>query len=345
MKYADGAEFNQFQKACREIGAILAAGGHTLVVGSDNKRTADRYVAEGAASIAGRHKIIVHFTDGPEPEAEVNDHKIPFFDGSANVFPHIEFNYKKDTGPWSLVHTAAIYDSDVVLVIGGGRRCDLAGHIAAILGKPVLPIPIFGGAAERISSELDVAYSNEALSDHENESIRIRWLDTSASAVGKAVSIVFKHNHYTQSSSFGLVVLGSIGVLSLALWVAIFIFAGKDAIAYNPAFFGLSILSVFMGTSLRVTTAALQNPNLKITLSRVYAELAAASILAFGFILLYFVGGFIIVGRFNALATQDDFARVGISFSLIGLAAAFLFERALQEFGKQIGATVFHQAK
>lgn len=346
MKYDDGPIFEQFRIACRNIGERFAAQGHTIILGSDNKRTADRYVAEGVSSVHGRHKVIVHFNqDGAETPAEANENGIPFYDGKATIFPGIDFSYKQDNGPWSVIHTAAIYESDVVLIIGGGRRCDLAGHIAAVLGKPVLAIPIFRGAASAISSELHSAALLEQLSDEDRESITVRWKSSSAAAVERVCTALFAHYSRTKAPDWGLIFVAWIGFASLITWVTLFIFATRDVVAYYTAFFTMSLLSVFMGTSLRISTTSLQPSSKRISMTRVFTEFAASSILAFGFILLYFVGGFIIAGKYSGLITKDDFARVGISFSLIGLAAAFLFDRAAEELRKRMEETVFRSAK
>jgi hypothetical protein len=81
-----------FISACREVGAALARAKIDLVVGSTSPNTADRWVLEGASSVAGKHKVwVFRPDDGPTP-------KLPSDETSTGQFLVI---YKRLRGPWA----------------------------------------------------------------------------------------------------------------------------------------------------------------------------------------------------------------------------------------------------
>ena len=49
----------EFVSACKDLGASLAKAGHTIVVGSDAEKTADRQVVFGANSSGERAKVVI----------------------------------------------------------------------------------------------------------------------------------------------------------------------------------------------------------------------------------------------------------------------------------------------
>ncbi len=91
-----------------------------------------------------------------------------------------------------------------------------------------------------------------------------------------------------------------------------------------------------MGTGLRVLTIVRRDWEYKIQPSQLYAELAASSISSVAFTLLYLIGAFLITGKFEQLSRVDDFTRVAITFSILGLAPAFLPERATSELNERL---------
>ena len=328
-----------FKGACRDIGSALAAGRHTVILGSDNGQTADLHVAEGLASVQGTHDVIVHYSNEPElVPANANQNDVPFREGSRSLFPQLNMRHKKDVGSWAVAHTASIRDANVVVMIGGGRRCDLVGHLAPVLETPVLAVPIFGGAAQAAWAEFKSQYKSCGISDDEMESISIYWKSASASAVVSAARKLYQHNPFKNESATALIVMSFVAALSLASWIGIFVLASKGSVDLDSAFFSLLGLSAIMGTALRSTTSALRDPAYRIDMSRMCIELATGLILSFGFMLLYLVGSLFITGKIEQLHSPHDFARVAVSISAIGLATAFLLERAANELGKKLEA-------
>jgi len=54
-----------FEAACRSIGTALSSPGMEVVVGSDGKNTADRYIVEGAAATPHKPTVWVVRPDSP----------------------------------------------------------------------------------------------------------------------------------------------------------------------------------------------------------------------------------------------------------------------------------------
>jgi hypothetical protein len=335
-------ELQAFKGACRDIGSALAAGEHTVILGSDNGQTADLYVVQGLASVPGTHNVIVHYSNQQEvAPADANQNDVPFLQGSTSLFPQLNMRHIKDIGPWAVAHSASIRDADVVVMIGGGRRCDLVGHLASVLETPVLAVPIFRGSAQAAWSEFKSQYKTCGITDEEMESISVYWKNTSGSAVVSAARKLYQHNPFKNESTKALAVVSIVAVVSLALWIGIFVLASKAFVSFNLAFFALLGLSAIMGTALRTTNSALRDPAYRIGMSRMCIELVTGLILSFGFMLLYLVGSLFITGDMKQLHTSDDFMRVAVSLSAIGLATAFLLESATNALGKKLEATVF----
>lgn len=328
------AEFQSFQNACREIGKELATNGHTILLGSDSNKTADRYVMEGLSSARGQHNVIVYYSEMVDVDEAADENRVPF--PKADL-PTIRIRHKPYSGPWSVAHTAGINAADVTLLIGGARRCDLVGHMARALGKPVLAMRFFGGAAEAVWKEINSAYDNCGISEQEMESLRV-WKGGSASAVAVAAQKLYKHSLHRQKSIASIIAISSITLLSFIAWVLVFVFASRQAVGLNPSFFWLLFLSTMMGTGLRVLTIVRRDWQYKIDPSQLYAELAASSILSFAFMLLYLIGAFLLTGKFEQLSRVEDFTRVAITFSVLGLAAAFLPEPATKELDERLKA-------
>jgi cyanophycinase-like exopeptidase len=80
--------------ACKEIGKALAEKGHTIIVGSEKENTVDRYVVEGANTIAGDNKAKVLVLRPAKGEA-------PFFK-DADKFSKVVFDYRRRGKGWTV---------------------------------------------------------------------------------------------------------------------------------------------------------------------------------------------------------------------------------------------------
>jgi predicted nucleotide-binding protein len=145
-----------FGAACREIGRTIALRGHTLVVASHSKRTADRFAVQGflkAKPKAAEGRIIV-FEDGSQSRyaEEIQAHNGAF---EARQVPPSE------KGLNTLFQAT---EADRIITVGGAQRTYESGLLASMTRKSIWPVGAFGGASLRLSREL-VVRSNEAHTD------------------------------------------------------------------------------------------------------------------------------------------------------------------------------------
>lgn len=141
-----------FESACRDLGAALATRGHEVVVGSASEKTADRYVLEGIGSVAGDHRVFVY-----RPSAHDSLDKFVRLGLGSNVL----LSYHRAEGTtWATGRSSQIQVSDGVIVIGGGRSTLEVRYMAPVLGKPVVAIASFGGAAAQFEESPTREVSN-----------------------------------------------------------------------------------------------------------------------------------------------------------------------------------------
>jgi hypothetical protein len=123
-----------FTNACMMVGAALGRHQHEIVVGSDSRETADRYIIEGLSSVPGDHRVFVYRPDNRSP-----------FD--ARRWPHLVMSVHQAGTSWATGRSLQIRAADVVLVIGGGRGTQETIYAVPVLHRPMLVITSFGGAA------------------------------------------------------------------------------------------------------------------------------------------------------------------------------------------------------
>lgn len=135
---------------CRQFGSRLAVSLDTLLVESDRSRTADWLVVGGLLDDGppSKDQIVVYSRDPTDRPFEAESARSPDF---------FRFIDTKDAllGP---AHLSMLRDADVALVVGGGKHAYQAGLMAAGMGKRVLPIPAFGGAARDLYLELEFEF-------------------------------------------------------------------------------------------------------------------------------------------------------------------------------------------
>lgn len=114
-----------FQQVCIKLGECLAKNKHQLVIARTKKdkvgNIADLFVFNGFKAIDKK---------GYE----------------------IYGNYEKSK-VWAKAHIQCVQGADAVIVIGGADGTYIAGQTAIMLGKRLIPIPFFGGAAEELCGD------------------------------------------------------------------------------------------------------------------------------------------------------------------------------------------------
>ncbi len=89
-----------------------------------------------------------------------------------------------------------------------------------------------------------------------------------------------------------------------------------------------------MRNVLRVTTDGTTQYSPRVLLN----EATAGLLIAFGLSLTYLAGGIVFTGHFVSLDADPDFTRIGVTMSLLGLAAGFSFESAAEKVRKWLEA-------
>jgi hypothetical protein len=319
----------QFEQACRDVGAALAKAGYTIVVGTSDPTTADRFIVEGAATVEGKHLVRVI-----RPDAGVT----PF---SAQPLLHqerIQFRFVRCRGTWTVSRVHQILAADVVILIGGGPGTAQAGYSAPLLGVPVLALPAFGGAAREVWDYLSKDYERVAGVKKRATELRETWRAESAGAVLAAAKALVGAELYAQRrTGQGIAELLLSGVL-LGSWVWLFDRATSPGIG---SFFVLLLLSALLGTVLRRTLRSLSRSGQTQQGPTFWSDATCGLLVAFGLMLIAFTGDLTLTGKLDLLNPQpSDFQRVSVVFSVIGFFAGFMMERASRLLAAKLGSAM-----
>jgi hypothetical protein len=307
-----------FRSACRDLGKALADEGCELIVGSDSPNTADRHVVEGFLAPPGKRRVWVFRPQRDETpfvrERDANDGRI-------------EFVYQILKGPWAAGRVPQIRAADAVILIGGAHGAAQVGHVARILERPVICVPVFGGAAAEMWSSLEPFYQRLDSATHQKlGNLQVAWQPTNAILVIEVIRQLRRRRVFVVDKLAPHLLLLLAVVCLLVLWVYLFVVASLPA---GLAFFSMLGVSALLGTSLR--TALTQGRDSTTNMSRrtLLNDLTAGLLLAFALAMIYLVGGFTITGTFDFISSTQkptDFQRIALSMTILGLAGGWLIE-------------------
>ena len=85
-----------------------------------------------------------------------------------------------------------------------------------------------------------------------------------------------------------------------------------------------------------MTVGVLNDRVYRVETSKLVVEGTTGLLLSFGFVLLYLVGGYVLLR-----GTPKDFHRTAVALSLVAMAVSLLLERSTQEFSERIAGRVF----
>jgi predicted nucleotide-binding protein len=133
---------------CRNLGLRLASSSHSLLLESDNPRTADRLVVDGMLAAApprkGKVKVYHRYR---------RNRNRPFVEEAKREGKLFQFVRLPDR-LLSPTHLHVLREADVAIVVGGGRNSYPAGLAAAFMGVRLIPIATFGGAGGLLWEQL-----------------------------------------------------------------------------------------------------------------------------------------------------------------------------------------------
>lgn len=324
MHFHGAEEVRQtLEAACRELGAVLAQRGHTVIVGSESKNTADRFVVEGAIGISDHTRIIVYRPD---------DDARPPFAAERDSHRHVRFTYRRSPGDWSAGRVYTLWEADVVILIGGGRGTAQTGYSAPVLQKPVLPISSFGGTSAEIWPEVGRFYRAAGTTEDDLAPLREPWGPSTAEAIVKLAESLYRRNPFKRRAEIMPLLTLALCLALLALWIGLIL--GFIPLQRSVAVLGLLVIAAFLGSGLRSSVRLVADDALTVTPRDFIRQTTAATLLAFVLYLIYLAGGVVLTGDFVALSTDKDFNRVGVSVSLLGIFAGFLIEEAVEQVRK-----------
>lgn len=297
----------QFEEACFEIGKELAAGGHTLIVGSSTEYTADFHVVNGAKTT--NDSVSIHVIRPKDDEIHYANTDLPMD------------RYK---GTWVVARIHQLLECDVALLIAGGEKTLHAGFAAYAFRKPVIPIPSFGGSAYEVWDYLENQMKSDPKLSQLLTSFEKPWNRNSAKQCVKVVNYVGKKNPFKKTRPG----FAPYGILMFAIVLAVG-WASLFQFLFLPEFLRFMSLLAFsslMGVTLRNSMNLLNGVSLEA--HRFAAEVTSGLLIAIGLAVLYMAGVFTVTGQFDVLEfdSQADFHRAGLIMSILGLFAGSQIE-------------------
>jgi hypothetical protein len=318
-----------FMQACRELGVALARTGAEFVIGSSNTSTADRYVMEGAATVEEKHKVWIF-----RPEKGDNVELPPTDQTKTKLNPY----YKRLRGPWAAGRISQVQAADAVVLIGGVRGTAQVGYTAVALNKPTLTIGSFGGAAADLWEFVEPFYARLGSSADDVGALREPWRGVeSADLSVRLLREIVQRRVFSRPATIGPLLQLLFNLLLLTLWVWLFC---EPPLTWDATMFGLLALSAILGSSLRSALRAVTDPNDTKSREVVVAELSAGLVLSFALAMLYLAGSFTFTGTFQPFkpdSTVDDFRRVAVGMTVIGLTGGWLLERVAERVHSWLG--------
>lgn len=316
-----------FEAACRELGAALARDGRTIVVGSATPGTADRYVLEGANSVEGSHPVVAIRPDDSQT--------LP----TSDEFPNLSITSRRRGQSWTVSRAYQINEADVVIALGGGGGTLQAGLMAPALQTPTLAVRAFPGTARELWKTYRMDYERADLAPRDIGILEEpQWTEESAAVVARAASDLVRRNPYQVNRTLILLVLLIATLALMACWITLFLNPQilpfvESANSFSYATFILLGLSSFLGAAMRTTLPMLEGRS--ISLMQLISEMIVGIFLAFGFMLVYLATGILVIGQVNV--DSEGFRNAAVTTSLMGFAVAFFAEQSANQLRKQLG--------
>jgi hypothetical protein len=139
-----------FQAACRQIGGKLIELGHSLIVGTDSRHTADGSSVLGAVEALRAARAPVESPRIMLIGAPSADPERPFIE-LRRENPGVFVERRVDANSWAAVKLVQTQLADALILIGGAEKTEQAGLTAAVSRKPLACIGSFGGAAAALN--------------------------------------------------------------------------------------------------------------------------------------------------------------------------------------------------
>jgi hypothetical protein len=321
--------------AARELGRCLAAAGHTLLVGTDDKDDVDPFVVEGFLSEAKTSQVEVHLMKGAQK----------CYQGQPNVL-HSWHRYND----WDVTVLEVVrYNADAVIVIAGLKGVVQAGIAGWMLGRPTIPFGGFGGGAATVwdygSSDRQRFYFG-ALTDIEIDQLNSPWeSDTTGSRIVTQLGRCAEYARRAAISprlrlgvSLGILIALIAWVLLLALpllgWLGAPAGAATALDASNGVRFLLLLAAVCSAGAFGALVQSMRGIRDGIAVTGSKAWIDAVLGVAAGFLTaaLYMLAQIAINGKLDLPATNADYSRVALIVSMTAVFASLYLDAAFSRF-------------
>ncbi len=220
-------------------------------------------------------------------------------------------------------------EADAFILMGGGPGTNLTGQTAAYLGKPVVALTAFGGAAlQSFDLVLSAIYRDLNAKSPNMVALTQPWSKDplkNRESADKVVEFASElYSAFTRRLLPGERTLRNFLLLmpiALFLWVLILI--GIQSMTAAIAYLLLLVLASILGTGLRLLAQLQSRFAPVLTLSFVWTQLTLSILVAFGLMLVYLIGGISFTGSLIELGTKGNGA-IATGLSVVGFAAGFL---------------------
>ncbi len=295
-----------------------------MIIGSVEERTVGPHVVEGANTVPGRPIVTIYVTE--------EDTSVTAFRNRTDL-SNIEFQVRREKGSWAVAMLPAIQEADVAIVIGGGSGTVGIAYSTRALKKPVLAIPSFKGAAKEIwDISLHDYETRYGVTPGEIETLREAWGGAAADVTVRVAEKLVKRNPF-RSNVPHVAMLCSVFVMT-GLWVALFL--RSFGLSNDLTFFLLLGIAALLGTGLHSSLRLRRGEVAQLTARDLLSGATIGILLAFGLALLYLAGGIVLTGKYVTLGSPEDFTRIAVSMSVLGLAAGFLLDSTAENLRRRL---------
>lgn len=167
------ADRTQFESCCQSIGRVLAEKRFLISVASAATFTVDLHVLAGADRYCAKPpQLPVEFI-GP---AELPPGEPPLVNNPEH-FPNLQCRTRLLKGGWEAAHQKQLDEADGIILIGGNPEgaAIRVGELAIEQAKPLIPVPIFGGAGDVLWDRHHPALKEAGLSTQTLETMAVEF--------------------------------------------------------------------------------------------------------------------------------------------------------------------------
>jgi hypothetical protein len=318
----------KFNASCIELGKEIAKRGHKIITCSASKNTADYYVIKGFCLQSPNSEIIMYRPSmevlSEDPDTDIDQ----LFTDKEILCKQIK--QRVVNGGWRPVHLRAIKDVDIVIALGGRNRgTGQVIYFSEIEYKPVVVIPVYGGTAKDIWTDIKHLY-NEDVQAKLSQKPEIRdW----AKNIIDAAEIIIKSNIYNNVKLRDNIVKLAIGLILIICWFYLFL-SKQPLLEDELIFIGMVLSASIMGSTLR---NVLIRRNIILSdwgISNYIVECLIGLILILPVYCIPQIFAFMLTGKPAAITNLEDARRIGFEISIFGFIAALFQEEAFEKSGK-----------